>query len=305
MFSIGKKIGSGGEGSVYELLLDGKNTDKVVKFVKLKNYLECFIMFCLSHPNLLKADSIEINDMGQAKIVQEKQTCDLFSIPKLSRKAFIDIGWQIISGLNYLHSCGIIHGDLKPSNILYKDNNVKICDFSLSRFASLKIPGDKYYTSIYRPPELRASNNLSFASDIWALGCTLYELYYGSSYMTLREDKYFHITIDKELNSKDSDIKNLINSMFYDVDKRPTIKEIMSNNLFAKYSKKSKKNINIYSEEEHIYQIKKYCKDNNIDFDDFFLNKCLYGNSTYSEEHLKKEKELALRKFDIFNYLLK
>ena len=87
------------------------------------------------------------------------------------------IFWQIVRGIFDIHNKGIIHGDIKPQNILYskKSNSVKICDFNFSTLDDGSISG-KSYTLQYRPLEslLSTYNN---KSDIWALGCTMWELF--------------------------------------------------------------------------------------------------------------------------------
>ena len=64
------------------------------------------------------------------------------------------IFWQIVRGIFDIHNKGIIHGDIKPQNILYskKSNSVKICDFNFSTLDDGSISG-KSYTLQYRPLE--------------------------------------------------------------------------------------------------------------------------------------------------------
>lgn len=99
---------------------------------------------------------------------------------------------QISEALEMLHNKGIIHGDIKPSNILCtKDGNIKICDLSsavhedIKTDAITKIPNG---TPAYNSPELCevSSNALASGSvlhgkpiDMWALGITLYRLLFG------------------------------------------------------------------------------------------------------------------------------
>lgn len=99
---------------------------------------------------------------------------------------------QISEGLEFLHSKGIIHGDIKPSNILYtKEGNIKICDLGsavhddIKSDAITKIPKG---TPAYNSPELcEASSNALAGGDVlhgkpidmWALGITVYRLLFG------------------------------------------------------------------------------------------------------------------------------
>lgn len=94
--------------------------------------------------------------------------------------------WQLLNGLNYLHSNWIIHRDLKPSNILVMGEGeeqgvVKIADFGLARIfqAPLKPLSDNgvVVTIWYRSPELLlGSKHYTCAVDMWAVGCIFAEL---------------------------------------------------------------------------------------------------------------------------------
>ncbi|XP_054821618.1 cyclin-dependent kinase E-1 isoform X2 [Prosopis cineraria] len=94
--------------------------------------------------------------------------------------------WQLLNGLNYLHSNWIIHRDLKPSNILVMGEGeehgvVKIADFGLARIyqAPLKPLSENgvVVTIWYRAPELLlGAKHYTSAVDMWAVGCIFAEL---------------------------------------------------------------------------------------------------------------------------------
>lgn len=87
--------------------------------------------------------------------------------------------YQILRGLKYVHSAGVIHRDLKPANLLVNMNcDLQICDFGLARqFTSNTAMTDYVVTRYYRPPEvLLMSNTYSCAVDTWSVGCIVAEM---------------------------------------------------------------------------------------------------------------------------------
>ena len=88
--------------------------------------------------------------------------------------------YQILLGLSHMHKYGFFHRDMKPENILIKNNNLaKIADFGLAREIRSLPPYTEYVsTRYYRAPEcLLKFNNYNSPIDIWALGCIMAEMY--------------------------------------------------------------------------------------------------------------------------------
>ena len=104
---------------------------------------------------------------------------------KLPEKVILEFAQDLIAGLFYLHSNGIIYGDLKPHTVLFTEYGVlKLGDFGLSKKVSELIQtednNEKKGTPFYMAPELFQEEGVpSFYSDFWSLGCVLYELATG------------------------------------------------------------------------------------------------------------------------------
>lgn len=85
----------------------------------------------------------------------------------------------IALGLNHLHEKKILHRDLKPANVLLtRDGNLKIADLGLGRvFGTTTFEVfSKVGTPLYMSPELVKGSGYNTKTDIWSLGCILYEL---------------------------------------------------------------------------------------------------------------------------------
>ncbi len=93
-------------------------------------------------------------------------------------------GLQILAGLARLHHAGIVHRDIKPFNILLTvDDQVKICDFGLSRLRGEKFGGPstlKVGSPFYAPPEQEVNpDRVGFSADLFATGVMLYRMLTG------------------------------------------------------------------------------------------------------------------------------
>ncbi len=106
--------------------------------------------------------------------------------PKIGGPAVVRLGRQIADGLAVIHGSGLIHRDLKPANIWLEapKARVKILDFGLARFTEddshLTQTGMIVGTPSYMSPEQARGEMLDARSDLFSLGCVLYELCCGA-----------------------------------------------------------------------------------------------------------------------------
>jgi serine/threonine-protein kinase Chk1 len=170
----------------YALKVFPSDEDQALKYFKNEARIGA-----LSHPHIIKAVHIEEDKELTFKETQRKASFilmelapygDFFDLLKnykecLNEKLVRTYFRQLIEGLEYLHSKGITHLDIKPDNLLIgEDFNLKIADFDLSCFSkhsSILTKGTKYY----RAPELwQCKCRNRAAADIYSAGVFLFVL---------------------------------------------------------------------------------------------------------------------------------
>jgi len=150
----------------------------------------------LDHPNLVRATDFGVLDNGCLFMVMEfveGQTLHehLKRVGRLSIKEALNIFIPICFALEYAHEQGVIHRDLKPSNIILEtfDNGVtfvpKVVDFGIAKISeeegeALTRTGEVFGTPLYMSPEQCAGSKVDQRSDIYSLGCVMYEALTGT-----------------------------------------------------------------------------------------------------------------------------
>ncbi|GKD80203.1 mitogen-activated protein kinase kinase kinase 18-like protein [Tanacetum coccineum] len=86
---------------------------------------------------------------------------------------------DIVQGLVYLHSSGVVHCDIKGHNVLVNENGAKIGDLGCAKWADQTSPIRG--TPMFMAPEVARGDEQGFPADIWALGCTVIEMVTGGS----------------------------------------------------------------------------------------------------------------------------
>ncbi|WMW79797.1 protein kinase [Undibacterium cyanobacteriorum] len=192
-YQLGVRLGEGGFGQVYQAWDTKLHRHVAIKY--LKNVMagvdltrEARLAASLQHVAFVKIHALEQTPDGQAIVMELvpgrtlRQILDL-EAPGIS--AVLEIVRQIAQAMQEAHGAGLIHGDLKPSNLMQEPSGaIRILDFGLATQAdrdatTSMVQADPQGTIAYMAPEILTGAALSAASDIYALGVILYELLMG------------------------------------------------------------------------------------------------------------------------------
>ncbi|MDZ4833459.1 MAG: serine/threonine-protein kinase [Candidatus Melainabacteria bacterium] len=205
-YRILEKIGVGGMGTVYRaehVVLHKQIAVKVLR-TELLNDSNAMARFeqesracaALSHPNLVAVYDCGITGLGQPYLVMEFLAGkSLQEIVKeqgaLPLGKFFAVFIEATDALSYAHINGVVHRDLKPSNILVNPDPrggeiTKIVDFGVAKiedlggeFQMLTRTGEVFGSPAYMSPEQCHGHQVDQRSDIYALGCVMYEALSG------------------------------------------------------------------------------------------------------------------------------
>ena len=196
-YYIEAKMGDGRLGTVFKATDTRLNRPVAVKILSpsfSEGALEQFLqqgrqIVDLTHPNIVNIYDCD-EDHGLSYMVEEFIECDtlrdvLNENPgkPLPFNLALDIAVKIAQALEYAHGHGVIHGDLKPKNVLLA-GEIKISDFGLGRLESGKsllnidVP-PALVTAHYLAPEQVLGHPLDARTDLYALGILMYELFTG------------------------------------------------------------------------------------------------------------------------------
>ncbi|XP_021285720.1 probable serine/threonine-protein kinase At1g54610 [Herrania umbratica] len=194
-----EKIGQGTYSTVFRAR--DLETGKIValKKVRFDNFepesvrfmaREILILRRLDHPNIIKLEGIITSRMSCSIYLvfeyMEHDITGLLSCPdiKFSESQIKCYMKQLLSGLDHCHSRGVMHRDIKGSNLLVNNEGIlKMADFGLANFCASghRQPlTSRVVTLWYRPPELLlGSTDYTAAVDLWSVGCVFAELLLG------------------------------------------------------------------------------------------------------------------------------
>lgn len=199
-FTLGPQIGVGGMGIVYSAIYPKNGKTVAVKVLSpglmsdpkvVKRFeREMEILKRLNHPNIVKYYGGGLEKDQRYYVMEYIDGGSLLDVLKkrdrLTWDKAILVGRQVSAALEHAHNAGIIHRDLKPANLfLTRKGRLKLGDFGIARdteATALTAAGKTVGTYAYMAPEqIQAGPAISRKTDLYALGCLLYEVIVGET----------------------------------------------------------------------------------------------------------------------------
>ncbi|UTW50523.1 serine/threonine protein kinase [bacterium SCSIO 12827] len=189
------RLGSGAFGEVWLAIDRALGAERAVKFIrsdKIKDptnfYSEPQTLKALQHPNIVAVeDAGPTRDGGiyvAMEYISEGSLEDQFKGGVVPLREAIRIICDACRGVEHAHDMGYIHRDIKPANILLPANgSAKLSDFGLATRVSEVGTASGYGYIAHLAPEIILKEETSIATDIYAVGITLYRLVNGDAYL--------------------------------------------------------------------------------------------------------------------------
>ncbi|OLU28730.1 serine/threonine protein kinase [Pseudomonas sp. PA15(2017)] len=154
-------------------------------------YSEFALARRLRHDNVLRAHAFEVDTECQRAFFTMELMHGL-TLDKLLCERPLGIVWQelrtialpLLDALAHVHSRGVLHGDMKPSNVMVSEDGIRLFDFGLGQAQEGVLPGLPHvsrerfnaWTPGYAAPELLDGEPLTARADIYGAACVIYEL---------------------------------------------------------------------------------------------------------------------------------
>ena len=287
-FELISKLGEGSYSTVYKVRRKADLKMYALKKVKLKNLSEKEKQNALNEIRILASIKSDHIITYKEAFIEEKEKIlclvtefankgDLFqkiTYFKQMQKSFEEkdiwnIFIQILQGLKCLHDHNILHRDLKSANIfLFNNNLAKIGDLNVSKVTKNGIGHTQTGTPYYASPEVWNDESYTNKSDIWSLGCVLYEMIcLTPPFKAESMDGLYHKIIKGKYNKipeKYSKELNEILKLLFNVNpkERPSCDELLKNSIiknkieFFEENNKFNDDINNIEESELLKTIK-------------------------------------------------
>ncbi len=185
-YRIEGKLGEGGMGEVFRAVDTRLGRPVAIKITR-EQFSERFerearAISSLNHPNVCTLYDVGPNYLVM-ELVEGETIAALLKTGPLELKTVMLWASQILAALAEAHSKGIVHRDLKPGNVMIAKSGVKVLDFGLAKSGTDDTLTGSHMavgTPAYMAPEQREGKPADARADIYAFGCTLYEMLTGT-----------------------------------------------------------------------------------------------------------------------------
>ena len=268
-----------------------------------------------NHINVILVAEIFESDEAFYSVMEYCEGGELFDYivkhRRLSEEESSFFYYQLINGLEYIHSLGIVHRDLKPENLLLtKEKILKIIDFGLSNYSpspngsNQKLLSTPCGSPCYASPEMVAGEKYDgFKIDIWSSGIILYVMLCGYLPFEVNNNEgLFKKILECKVKFPkyvSDDAKNLIKKILVNnPDKRITIKEIKKHPFFLKGKNLFEQEFNIsrYSSAS----VSKNEHDLKITISNIDISNIDNSNEKYTKKNLNENKKENIKVSDIY-----
>ena len=138
-------------------------------------YREGRVLLAMTHPHIVRAYEM-IAGPSPVLILEPLTGGSLDQVLRdegpLGPEVVVELGIQLASAMHYVHGRGLVHGDLKPGNVMGDRGYAKVLDFSLARAPGRGHAGRG--TAAYMPPEQARGGLVTGAADVWGIGAVMY-----------------------------------------------------------------------------------------------------------------------------------
>ncbi|CAD8168984.1 unnamed protein product [Paramecium pentaurelia] len=194
-FKILSKLGDGSYSNVYKVRRIEDHLEYALKKVNLSNLSdkekqnalnEVRILASIHHSNIISYKEAFFDPVSNSLCIimelatdgdlqQKIQKC-IKTNSFFQESEILSYAFQILNALKILHEMKVMHRDIKSANIFLINNEVKLGDLNVSKVAKQGLLYTQTGTPYYASPEVWKDQPYDFKSDIWSLGCVLYEM---------------------------------------------------------------------------------------------------------------------------------
>ena len=326
-FEIISKLGDGTYSTVYKVKRKIDDQIYALKKVKLMNLSEKEKLNSLNEVRILasiksnfvisyKEAFFDEKDNTLGIIMEYADNGDLYQkiIEYKKKQIYLEedeiwkIFIQLVKGLKSLHDLKILHRDIKSANVfLFKDESAKLGDLNVSKVAKKGIGYTQTGTPYYASPEVWKDLSYDNKSDIWSLGCVLYEMVtlyppFRAQNMEKLYKKIITGEISRIPDKYSHDLFSIIQLLIQvKPEKRPSCDDILKNDIIIKKIKYlnmiSKKNIFDENDEEQ-FLLKTICIPKSLTFLSNQLPKPNYNKKKFTNN---KNKKIMLKNYNSYS----